>query len=293
LPIGYETIHDINDIYPGTQKSRSERMTRLARKWISTGITLLICTGCLLAAPVLAAGQEKAAAKEPCSSMSEAELHGIFDKLAGAPGGVTIVSHRPAPVEGLCEIAVGSVMNPQILYLDARKKFILPGPIFDARTMTNLSLAARQEIQDRARIDVSRIPLDNALLLGEKQAAKKVIVFTDPDCPFCATLHQTLHNIVAGRKDVAFLIKIVPLHKESYWKAKSILCNRSLPMLEDAFQKKEIPRTDCQRDEAGRNLELARSLELSATPTMIFPNGSIIVGAVPESELLKKLDEKK
>jgi thiol:disulfide interchange protein DsbC len=268
-------------------------MTRPAWKWLIARTALFMLAGLFLHSPAPVLGQERPAGKDPCSSFSDAELRSIFDKLA--PGGIPVLSYRKSPVEGLCEIAIGTMLNPQIVYMDYEKKFIIAGSIFDSRTMMNLSVAARQDIQDRFRVDVSKIPLENALLLGDENATTKAIVFTDPDCPFCSTLHQTLRQIVAKRKDVAFLIKLLPLpmHKDAYWKSKSILCNHSLKMLEDSFEKKEIPRSDCQIDEPDRTLRLAQSLTFNSTPTIVLPNGSVLVGAVPEDELLKRLDSQK
>ncbi|HOI75135.1 MAG TPA: DsbC family protein [Syntrophales bacterium] len=242
--------------------------------------------------PAQVNGQGKPAIKDPCSSMTEAALHDIFDKIA--PGGVSILSNRKSPVDGFCEIALGSKMNPQIVYLDYTKNFILAGSMFDAHSMTNLSLISKNAIQDQFRVDVAKIPLDNALWMGNAKATKKVIVFTDPDCPFCSSLHKTLHQIVNERQDVAFLIKLLPLpmHKDAYWKSKSILCNRSLKMLDEVFEKKEIPRTDCTMDELEKNLQFAQSFDFG-TPTLIFQDGSVIPGAVPKDELMKKLDSKK
>lgn len=267
-------------------------MTSFSRKWIMTQIVPFILLALVFSLPALANGQDRPMAKDPCSSMTEAALHGIFDKVA--PGGVLILSNRRSPVEGLCEIAIGSKMNPQIVYLDYAKKYILAGSLFDAKSMTNLSLISRNAIQEQFRVDISKIPLEKALLLGSEKATQKVIVFTDPDCPFCSSLHKTLQQIVTKRKDVAFLIKLLPLpmHKDAYWKSKSILCNRSLKMLEDNFENKEIPRTDCQTDELDKNIKFAGSLELG-TPTIILPDGSVIAGAVPEDELLRRLDSKK
>ncbi|MFA4919149.1 MAG: hypothetical protein WC581_07855 [Thermodesulfovibrionales bacterium] len=42
------------------------------------------------------------------------------------------------------------------------------------------------------------------------------------------------------RKDIAFYIKLYPLpmHKDAYGKAKTIVCEKSLALLENAFAKK-------------------------------------------------------
>ncbi|NPU86056.1 MAG: DsbC family protein [Syntrophaceae bacterium] len=266
-------------------------MTLFSHKSIMMRIIPFVLLVLVFSLPALASAQDRPMAKDPCSSMTEADLRVVFDKIQS---GIHILSNRRSPVEGLCEIVLGNKMNPQVVYLDYTKKYVLAGSLFDAGNMTNLSLISRKAIQDQFRVDVSKIPLGNALLMGSETAGEKVIVFTDPDCPYCSSLHQTLRQIVAKRKDVAFLIKLLPLpmHKDAYWKSKSILCNRSLKMLEDNFEKKEIPRTDCQTDELEKNIKFAESLEFG-TPTMILQDGSVIAGALPEDELLRKLDSKK
>ena len=38
------------------------------------------------------------------------------------------------------------------------------------------------------KVDVSQIPVKDALVVGRKDAKTKVIVFTDPECPYCQKL---------------------------------------------------------------------------------------------------------
>jgi thiol:disulfide interchange protein DsbC len=104
-----------------------------------------------------------------------------------------------------------------------------------------------------------------------------------------------MKQIVAKRKDIAFYIKFFPLkmHKDAYWKAKSIVCNKSLQMLEDNFAEKQIPKTDCATDEIDNSMKLAASLGISGTPALILPDGRIISGAKSEKELTALIDGKK
>jgi hypothetical protein len=95
--------------------------------------------------------------------------------------------------------------------------------------------------QESRNADFARIPLKNALVMGNSTAPLRVAVFTDPDCSYCGSLHREMEKVVRERQDVGFYIILFPLssHKDAYWKSKSILCNKSLKMLEDAFAGKK------------------------------------------------------
>ena len=97
------------------------------------------------------------------------------------------------------------------------------------------------------------------------------------------------------RKDIVFYIKLFPLpmHKDAYWKAKSIICNKSINMLEANFEGKQIPRTDCNSREIDENLKLVRTLNISSTPTLIMPDGRVHEGTLPADRLIEMIDGRK
>ncbi len=93
----------------------------------------------------------------------------------------------------------------------------------------------REFIVKQPSASFSDLTMEHALVMGNPAAQKKAVVFTDPDCCYRVKLHIELKKIVAERNDVAFYIRLFPLamHKDSYWKSKSILCSSSLQMLEE------------------------------------------------------------
>ncbi len=141
------------------------------------------------------------------------------------------------------------------------------------------------------RTDFSKLPLDRALILGPKEAPLKMAVFTDPDCPYCGKFHGEMEKIVRERKDIVFYIFLFPLpmHKDAYWKSKSIVCENSLKMLADAFEQRPIPRRECPTRAIDENIALARTLGIRGTPTTIFPDGRIKPGSVTAQQLLDSL----
>ncbi len=181
-----------------------------------------------------------------------------------------------------------------VVYLDLSKAYVIPGPIIELNTGINKSVEKLTELEKSRRIDLSRIPLEDALIIGEKEAAVKIIVFTDPDCPFCGKFHTEIKKVAEKRKDIAFYIKLLPLkiHPDAYWKSKSILCNKSLKFLEDNFEKKPIPKPDpnCQTKEVDENINLAKEFGINGTPTTIFPDGLVHAGFIEADRLIEMVD---
>ena len=241
----------------------------------------------------IAWGAEAGQARKDCVSLGGGEIKEILKKL-NVPD-ANVISIAESPINRICEVVIDIMGQTKIFYLDVNKNYLILGSLVEVSTMTNKTMEAIHRIQDKKRIDIAKIPLTDALVLGEKSAAKKIVVFTDPDCPFCGQLHQTMKQIVAKRKDIAFYIKFLPLdfHKDAYWKAKSIVCNKSLKMLEENFEKREIPKAECATAEIENSVKLASSLGIGGTPSMILPDGRLKVGALPEAELLDLIDGKK
>ena len=89
-----------------------------------------------------------------------------------------------------------------------------------------------------------------------------------------------MKKVIEKRKDIAFYIKMFPLqmHQGAYEKAKAIVCEKSLALLEDAFEKKEIAKPTCETQVIEENIKLAEKLGISGAPTLILPDGRVISG---------------
>jgi len=91
-----------------------------------------------------------------------------------------VLSIQLSPVKSLWEIHIDDNGKKGIFYVDFSKKYLLPGPIIELDTGSNKTAESIQRIP-MGQVDVSKIPINNALVLGSANAQKKVIVFTDPD----------------------------------------------------------------------------------------------------------------
>ncbi len=214
-----------------------------------------------------------------CPKLDKTDAQAIVNKLGP---NITVTEVKESPIKGVWEIEVRKESQHGAVFLDCSRRFLIG------------QLIPIESIGKPRKVDASKIPLDSALVVGSRDAAKKVIVFTDPDCPYCRQLHPIMKQIVAKHKDVAFylILNPLPMHKDAYKKAQAILCAKSLEMLDDAFAGKAVPEPTCPADQVEKDISLARSLEFNGTPTLVRDDGIVLSGYLPEEKLLEWIDKK-
>lgn len=230
-----------------------------------------------------------------CHSLSKDEAQQILVKLKAV--NAKAVDVKMSQIRGLWEVSVDDKGKKGILYVGFSKKHVMSGAIFEVETAANKTKETLGGMKQPERfVDVSKIPLADSLVVGDRDAKYKVIVFTDPDCPYCGKLHAELKKIVAERKDMAFYLKLMPLkfHPDAYWKSQSIICamkskdsGRSLQILEDNFEKKPVPKPDCETKVVDQTMKLGGELGITGTPTLIMPNGLVVVGAADAKAIIE------
>src|SRR5512132_1707155 len=132
-----------------------------------------------LSAPAGAFQKEPATAKEcsECHKLTKEEAGKVLGKVVDNVVGVV-----QGPFPGVWEVDVARDGRIYPLYLDYSLKYLFSGQFLRLSDMANLT---GQRSTDLNRVDVSTIPLKNAIVVGNRSAKKKIIVLTDPTCPYC------------------------------------------------------------------------------------------------------------
>ncbi len=218
-----------------------------------------------------------------CHKLDKAEANVLLqtDKFKA-----TVKDIRVSAVKGLWEVELETQNGKTaIVYIDFAKQYLVEG------RFTELSRIG--EPPELKTVDVASIPLDDAIIMGNPKAKKKIIVFDDPDCPFCRKLHVEIKKMLKRRTDIAVYIKQYPLpmHPKAYDKSKALVCDKSVKLLDDVFSGKEIADPTCETDVVDNNIELARKLGIGGTPAIIFPDGRLLPGFV-NADVLEQLIDK-
>jgi len=130
---------------------------------------------CLLPASYSYSFETKGQECSKCHALHKDEAR---DLLKNVIPDVVILDIRISPVKGVWEVDLESRGRKAIVYVDFLKKHFFSGALVSIAERKNLT---QEKLVELNKVDVSQIPLEDALVMGDQKARIRVIVFTDPD----------------------------------------------------------------------------------------------------------------
>lgn len=228
-----------------------------------------------------------------CHSMTTKEADALLKKIE-----VKVKSVKQSPARGLYEVLVEKDNKQGLLFIDYGKKHLMQGVVVNLDTLEPVSAHAQDLPQSKqvTSIDVATIPADKAVVIGNPKGSKKLYVFTDPDCPYCRKLHLELKKLEKIAPDVAIYVMLYPLamHPQAYDKSRSAIESRKHEILDHAFEGKDVPKPvkESSKKDVETIVKFATEHGISGTPTMILPDGKVVVGMRDANTLKKMLEGK-
>jgi thiol:disulfide interchange protein DsbC len=116
---------------------------------------------------------------QKCHTITTQDVMEILKSLK-APD-TEILKIQASPLKGLWEVSINNKGRPGLIYVDFSKAFIVSGSIVEVKTGKNKTMERLTVLQESRRVDFSKIPLNQALVMGDPISPKKAVVFTDPD----------------------------------------------------------------------------------------------------------------
>jgi thiol:disulfide interchange protein DsbC len=196
---------------------------------------------------------------------------------------VESVSKTPYP--GLYEV----FMAGQIIYTDEKMSFLIAeGRLVDPKSKKDLTAERMDEL---TKIDFAKLPLDQAIKVVKGNGSRKLVVFSDVDCPYCKRLEQNELSNITDVTVYTFLYPIVQLHPDAAAKSKSIWCaSNRVKAWDDWIMRNQLPKNAVNCDVPLERVgDLAKSLDITSTPTLIFADGKRMLGAQPYKEIERAL----
>jgi thiol:disulfide interchange protein DsbC len=182
----------------------------------------------------------------------------------------------PGPIEGLYEVRSG----PNIMYYSPKSSSLFVGEIF-TKTGENLTAKSRELL---IKEFIKELPLDKAIKIGNGK--NTVIMWTDPDCPYCRKIEEYFKD----KKDITRYVYLLPLeqlHPKATAKSENILCQTDenkdkvfFETMSGAFDKSDLaPCVDVKvKNALSENKAIAQKMGIRGTPFLVL-NGTIIRGA--------------
>lgn len=240
----------------------------------------LALVAALLGLSPLAAAEPAATAPSAVPAGESSSIKKLVEqKFPGANVGAI----TRAPFGGLYEVQ----FDDQIVYTDAKVGYVFVGALYEASSKRNLT---DERLRKLNRIAWDSLPLDLAMKKVKGNGARKLAIFSDADCPFCARLENELRN-VDNVTIYTFLYPIDQLHPDAARKSKMIWCSPDRIAAWDAwFGAQKLPDNagDCDTPLAATQ-KLGQKLKVVATPTLVFADGTMVPGAIPAARLESEL----
>ncbi|AEA59161.1 MULTISPECIES: DsbC family protein [Burkholderia] len=219
-----------------------------------------------------------AAATLGCTAQADQTTDKLKTTLQARLGDATVKSIEKSPIPGLYEVNLGS----QIVYSDAAGDYVLLGDLVDTKTRKNLTEARMAEIN---KVDFASLPLNNAIKYVKGNGARKIAVFSDPNCPYCKRFESTLQSM----DNITVYTFLYPvLTPDSTVKSKAIWCASDRAKSWENWMVGHQPPSgagNCDTSALDKNLALGRGLNVTGTPTIILADGTRLPGAVSADQL--------
>lgn len=196
----------------------------------------------------------------------------------------TFKNVRPTPVGGIFEVQMGE----NVTYVEESGRYFFFGRLFDMPQQNDLTAARMDEIN---KVDIDQLPLKDAIKLVKGNGSRTMVVFSDPDCPFCKQLESNLKSMT----DVTiytFLMPLTGLHPDAKRKAVNIWCSKDRVRAWEnlMLNNQQAPDANCDNP-IERTMALGNKLNVSGTPTMFAADGRKRSGAADGAFLTTWLDQ--
>jgi thiol:disulfide interchange protein DsbC len=113
-----------------------------------------------------------------CSACHTLTLEEATSLITSMNPSIEVVGVAMGPVEGLWEVVIEARGKKGIAYVDFSKEHVITGSVLRVSTKENLTSLRLYAL---SKIDLSTIPLDEAIVMGRTDAKYKAVVFDDPD----------------------------------------------------------------------------------------------------------------
>jgi thiol:disulfide interchange protein DsbC len=178
------------------------------------------------------------------------------------------------------------LMGSNIIYGNIHSNYLTAGHMFDIYTRDDITDTLQK--LNTPKIDISQINIADALVAkASGKVNKKLIIFIDPDCPYCRQLETQIYVQGIDKKaDLYYMLMPLSMHPNAKVHTSNILCSANpLDILKEYMvnnnDNPKVKLTDgCNIDAVlERTGSTARSLSINGTPAIITGEGSMIMGA--------------
>ena len=217
-----------------------------------------------------------------CANAGFADTNSVQQKLAQNYPDMPFQQLQKTPLNGI----YSALLEGEVFYVNESAEYVIAGPMIRLKDGKNLSQTLEMQAKS---IDWKSLPLQDAIKVVKGNGKRQLVVFSDPNCPYC----QKLEKELAQLKDVTIYTFVVAFKPQSVALSKKIFCEKNVALAWENYLNKGIEPKGNQSCEnpVERNLVLAKKLNVTGTPSLVFANGYQVLGGLPAPSIEKMWQE--
>ena len=175
-------------------------------------------------------------------------------------------------------------------YVEKGGQYLVLGDIFKIKNEELVSLS-REKNYSKAKDMLQKIDEKSLIKFSPKEIKYKVYVFTDVDCGFCRKFHNQISSYLDQGIQVNYLaFPRSGIDSDTYKKMSIAWCSLNRQEVLTGLKKdKDFEQIDCEDNPIKTHFELAKSIDIQGTPTIISQSGFTIPGYIEAKELIEYL----
>ncbi|TVP46492.1 MAG: DsbC family protein [Halomonas sp.] len=221
-----------------------------------------------------------------------AQADAVADRLAGSLS----VNGQSMPVESVTGTPMDGIYHVRLesgesFYSNADGSYFLVGSLYENAEDGLVNLTEQEQNQERADALAAVPESERVIYRGAEEPKATIVVFTDPSCPYCARLHETIPEL----NDLGIAVHYFAFPRAGMNSAvattlQQVWCsdNRSEAMNRAKEGQAISGSANCDNPVAGQ-YDLGRALGVQGTPAIILPDGQLVPGFVPPERLTAML----
>ena len=175
-------------------------------------------------------------------------------------------------------------------YVEKGGQYLVLGDIFKIKNEELVNLS-REKNYSKAKDMLQKIDEKSLIKFSPKEIKHKVYVFTDVDCGFCRKFHNQISSYLDQGIQVNYLaFPRSGTDSDTYKKMSIAWCSPNRQEVLTGLKKdKDFEQIDCEDNPIKTHFELAKSIDIQGTPTIISQSGFTIPGYIEAKELIEYL----
>ncbi len=170
-------------------------------------------------------------------------------------------------------------------------KFLIDGDVIDLDNRRSLLKGVHTAFVDK---QINDIPDDQKVTFKAKDELAAIHVFSDIDCGYC----RKLHNEITALNDDGITVHYLAFPRsgpdtKSWKKSENVWCAKNKQnAMTDAKQGKStssFPQSENCSVDIAMQYELGQKIGVRGTPSIIMPNGEMVPGYLPATQLVAKI----